>query len=150
MNIRTTSSKFAKRYDWTSIEAYVQTHTISEAAKHFGFSKSSWSKAVADGRVNSKSRMPSLETVATVNSTYSRRSLKKRIIENKLIPYKCALCACDPIWKDKPLVLILDHIDGVNNNHLLNNLRFVCPNCNSQLPTHSGKNIKKKNKCPIA
>ena len=31
--------------------------------------------------------------------------------------------------------LILDHIDGDNKNDELSNLRWVCPNCNMQLPT---------------
>lgn len=34
------------------------------------------------------------------------------------------------------VVLILDHINGINNDNRLENLRFACPNCNSQLKTH--------------
>ena len=40
-----------------------------------------------------------------------------------------------PIWQGKPLTLILDHINGKNNDDRLENLRWVCPNCNRQLPT---------------
>ena len=32
--------------------------------------------------------------------------------------------------------LILDHINGVNNDNRLENLRIVCPNCNATLDTH--------------
>jgi uncharacterized protein with PIN domain len=39
--------------------------------------------------------------------------------------------------------LILDHINGNNTDHRLENLRIVCPNCNAGLETFSGKNIKK-------
>jgi hypothetical protein len=38
--------------------------------------------------------------------------------------------------------LILDHINGVNNDNRLENLRIVCPNCNAGLDTFAGKNKK--------
>jgi hypothetical protein len=46
----------------------------------------------------------------------------------------------EPVWLGKPLVLILDHINGKHNDHRLVNLRLLCPNCNSQQPTFAGKN----------
>lgn len=49
-----------------------------------------------------------------------------------------------PEWNGKTMVLILDHINVVSNDHRRENLRLVCPNCNSQLSTHCGKNIVKK------
>jgi predicted amidophosphoribosyltransferase len=38
--------------------------------------------------------------------------------------------------------LVLDHINGIDNDHRLKNLRLLCPNCNSQTRTFAGKNIK--------
>ena len=46
------------------------------------------------------------------------------------------------MWNGKPLVLILDHINGNAEDNRYENLRFVCPNCNSQLPTFTGRNKK--------
>jgi len=40
------------------------------------------------------------------------------------------------------MILILDHINGVNNDARLENLRFVCSNCGSQLPTFAARNKK--------
>lgn len=40
-----------------------------------------------------------------------------------------------------PLTLQLDHINRVNNDHRLTNLRFLCPNCHSQTDTYAGKNM---------
>lgn len=45
--------------------------------------------------------------------------------------------------------LILDHINGDNSDHRIENLRIVCPNCNATLPTFSGKNVKRNKKKKI-
>jgi len=74
------------------------------------------------------------EQVFVKDSTYSRSCLKNRIVRQKLLPYKCSICERSE-WNQKPLVLIIDHINGVHNDHRLENLRFLCPNCNSQQPT---------------
>lgn len=52
----------------------------------------------------------------------------------------CAVCGLFPIWCDQSLVFILDHIDGNFENNCRDNLRLVCPNCDSQLSTYKAKN----------
>lgn len=64
--------------------------------------------------------------------------VKKYILEEQ--EHKCAICGCADTWNDKPLVFILDHIDGHANNNIRTNLRLVCPNCDSQLDTYKSKN----------
>ncbi len=66
--------------------------------------------------------------------------MKSKIIKNKLIPYKCQCCDNEGEWLGKPISLHLDHINGVNNDNRLVNLRFLCPNCHSQTDTYAGKN----------
>ena len=44
------------------------------------------------------------------------------------------------------MTLILDHINGENHDDRLENLRWVCPNCNQQLPTTGGRNQKRRKK----
>lgn len=80
-----------------------------------------------------------LDSVLVENSSYGRTHLKKRIIDNNIIPYVCACCGIGPEWQSKPMPLILDHKNGVNNDNRLENLRFVCSNCDSQLPTYKNR-----------
>ena len=83
--------------------------------------------------------LKSLEEIMVEKSQYSRGSLKARIIKDKIIPYVCAECGHQPLWRGKSLVLILDHINGVYNDHRKENLRFLCPMCNSQSETFAGR-----------
>lgn len=52
----------------------------------------------------------------------------------------CAICGMPPEWRGAPLVFVLDHIDGDGTNHARSNVRMVCPNCDSQLPTFKARN----------
>jgi 5-methylcytosine-specific restriction endonuclease McrA len=76
------------------------------------------------------------EDMFTENSTVSRTNVKSRILLENLIEYKCSMCGNTGNWGGKPITLILDHINGKNNDHRLQNLRFLCPNCNATLDTH--------------
>lgn len=53
---------------------------------------------------------------------------------------RCAVCGCQDEWQGLPLNLVLDHVDGDSTNNARSNLRLVCPNCDSQLPTYKSRN----------
>lgn len=52
----------------------------------------------------------------------------------------CAICGGSTTWHGQHLVLVLDHIDGNPDNNRRENLRLICPNCDSQLPTYKSRN----------
>lgn len=72
--------------------------------------------------------------------------LKNRIFKGDLIEYKCVCCGNEGEWMGKKMTLILDHENGVSNDNRLENLRFVCPNCNATLKTDGIKNMDKSRK----
>lgn len=87
-----------------------------------------------------------LEEVMCENSTYRRASLKARLLSTGLLECVCAICGSPAEWRGQPMPLILDHVNGVNNDNRLENLRLVCSNCDSQLPTYKSKNRQNKSK----
>jgi RNA polymerase subunit RPABC4/transcription elongation factor Spt4 len=54
--------------------------------------------------------------------------------------HACAICGGPETWNGADLVLVLDHVDGDSTNNRRDNLRMVCPNCDSQLPTYKMRN----------
>ena len=93
-------------------------------------------------QANINKRKCSFEDIFCENSTYAQAPLRKRIIKDGMIPYKCSCCGNTGEWLKKPISLQLDHINGVNNDHRVDNLRWLCPNCHSQTVTYTGKNKK--------
>ena len=79
------------------------------------------------------------EDILKENCKHQRTVLRRYVIKNNLIPYKCAICGCIE-WQGKTLSLELDHINGINNDNRLENLRFLCPNCHSQTSTYGSRN----------
>ena len=85
------------------------------------------------------------ENIFIQNSTASQATLRKWYIKNNYSPYVCSICGQKPVWQGKELTLILDHKNGTNNDNRLENLRWVCPNCNQQLETTGFKKMRVKN-----
>ena len=62
---------------------------------------------------------------------------KRYLLETR--GHKCEICKTEK-WMGKPIGLIMDHIDGNSSNNTVKNIRFVCGNCDMQLPTYKSKN----------
>lgn len=88
-----------------------------------------------------------LDEVLTKNSFYSRRHLKRRLLKDGLLKNECNICKCNGEWEGKPLIMILDHINGDNIDNRKENLRMLCPNCNSQQLTFC-RNVNREKVIP--
>ena len=102
---------------------------------------------------NQNSNAPIVRNESNVfieNSTASQKVLRHWYKKGEYTPYICSICGLEPFWQGKELTLILDHINGSNHDDRLENLRWVCPNCNQQLETTGFKKIRsttEKNYC---
>ena len=79
----------------------------------------------------------------TENSTFQTYKLKLKLFEQGLKDKVCECCGLTE-WREKPIALELDHINGVNNDNRIENLRILCPNCHAQTETYRGRNKRKK------
>ena len=99
-----------------------------------------WNKGKKTGRMEYWDKKFPDDVIFSAASSYCRGNLKARILERGLKEYRCVICDVGPEWMGNPMPLILDHINGINNDNRLENLRFVCSNCDTQLPTYKSKN----------
>ena len=72
------------------------------------------------------------ENIFIENSTADQKTLRTWYKKGNYTSYICSICGQEPFWQNKELTLILDHINGSNHDDRLENLRWVCPNCNQQ------------------
>jgi predicted RNA-binding Zn-ribbon protein involved in translation (DUF1610 family) len=116
--------------------------TLYQRLDHEGFSKEHIPKGGGSnkGRKFPNAKRTPMKEILVKNSSFSRYHLKNRLIKENLLEYKCQECGSEPIWREKELILRLDHINGISNDNRLKNLRFLCPNCDSQQSTYCGRN----------
>lgn len=73
----------------------------------------------------------------------SRQAVRRAFL--RLVSYECSRCKIST-WLNEPAPLQVDHINGNNSDHRIENLRLLCANCHALTPTFSGRN--KKNGSP--
>lgn len=121
---------------------------FKKACDHFNidishFKGKSAQKGVPTGR-SPKSKIDLTEILEGKHPTYGTTKLNKRLLKEGIFEYKCSACQ-ETEWMGQPIPLQLDHINGINDDHRLINLRFLCPNCHAQTDTYCGRNKGRNN-----
>lgn len=84
-----------------------------------------------------------LDEILVENSTATTSDVRRRLLAAGLVEQRCQECHITD-WLGKPLTIELDHVNGVHDDHRLENLRMLCPNCHSQTSTYRGRNKRQK------
>ncbi len=162
INVKHFTGGAKKDYDIKKLEKLVKSSTTySEVCRGFGIKESGGNIRTIKKRIKENNldishfegkaytgkrrestgqKQKELSDILVENSDYSRAALKRRLINEGVLEYKCFKCVNKGVWMGEELVLQLDHINGVRNDNRLENLRFLCPNCHSQTKTYAGKN----------
>lgn len=85
-----------------------------------------WSR----GRSGPRRGRPLEEVLIVGPPALSTHNLKGRLLREGLLAYECAICGIAD-WRDEPLSLHLDHVNGDRCDNRIDNLRLLCPNCHS-------------------
>lgn len=91
-----------------------------------------------------KGRLPfPIEDILVENSTYSKtHNIRLRLISEGYKKHQCEICNRKS-WQGKPIPLELHHINGITNDHRIENLQIICPNCHAQTDNFKIKNMKR-------
>ena len=138
-----------KRIDWSRVSGLLESgQSIQKVASLMDVSRTAIYHAAKHGKINFSFGPPNNYMSA---KQYGERwcGFGTRVVRSKLkmkllregAEYACAICGISE-WNGMKLGLRLDHINGKNGDHRLENLRLICPNCDSQLPTYCHRNAK--------
>lgn len=126
-----------KKLGYSSVSG-ANRKTVQSRLDKYSISTEHFNKGISRGIA----RTPENTFIKDSNATQA--ALRRLYLKGNYTPYVCSICGQKPFWNGKELSLTLDHIDGNNTNDVLENLRWVCPNCDRQLDTFGSKNRRLK------
>ncbi len=126
-----------RRYDWAAVQTFYDAgHSITDCQLRFGMSRKSFTDAVARGAVVTRPRAMSIEDLLV--GPRNRKHIKGRLIGAGLKRDECELCGLTS-WRAAPISVQLHHLNGDPDDHRLENLQLLCPNCHSQTDNFCGR-----------
>lgn len=102
---------------------------------HFRPAGQGWAR----GKPSSKKKSPAQILTKGTNGKRADTSQLRRAMLACDVLHQCAVCGQGAVWFGRPLLLQIDHLDGDWSNNVLDNLRFLCPNCHTQTENYGRK-----------
>ena len=116
----------------------VKYDTYKRYAKKYGcFKTNQAGKGIS--RKNPLNQYPLEDILSGKHPQYQSSKLRSRLIKEGIFEPKCNKCGLSE-WLGGSIPLELEHKDGQPNNHKLENLELLCPNCHALTSTYRGKN----------
>ena len=114
-----------------------QAH-IAKRCRHYDLDTEHFRRAAWNAGAVAMNRKTPFEILVRLpeGSLRAKQAQLRRALREMNIPNECVLCKLGPEWNGLPLTLEIDHIDGDWLNNLIENLRYLCPNCHSQQVTN--------------
>lgn len=119
------------------IQLRIREYSIS--TNHF--KKKGWAKGLTSEtseKIKRGNRISNEEMFREGSGMVSGTKLRRRLLELGW-SNKCSICELTE-WLGKPITLHVDHINGINGDNRLENLRIICPNCHQQTETWGKRN----------
>ncbi len=133
------------------IEICKNAQSMSKAASKLGLHFNSFKKRAIElncytpnqAGIGIRKNMPKIPLSEIIQQNlhpnYQTYKLKQRLLEEGIKENRCETCNISE-WNELSINMELHHIDGNRNNHLLENLEMICPNCHSQTDNYRAKN----------
>ncbi|MGH7661181.1 MAG: HNH endonuclease signature motif containing protein [Vulcanimicrobiaceae bacterium] len=128
-----------ERYDWAAVQRfYDEGHSYRECRMRFGFCAKAWDNAVKRGAIKTRDLRWPIDRVLREGAP---KNVKARLLAEGFLENRCSQCGITD-WRGKHISIQIDHINGINTDNRLENLRMLCPNCHSQTETFGARNKK--------
>ena len=120
--------------------------TVHSRVKELGldtshFTGAGWNVGL---RYRSFGRKAALEEILVADSPYAfTHGLRGRLLKEGWKKHRCEGCELSE-WRGCPISLELHHVNGLANDHRIENLQLLCPNCHAQTNNYRGKNTVKR------